>query len=281
LAILFNGAHAKYRPVVERLRERGTPMLFVELGWHPQAGTIQVDPQGINADAAWVSQPLASIGRQPLRLQGNDLLVALQHDRDTQITQHSPWFKNMLEFVEFVARASTMRVRLRKHPRHAADERLYALAEQLGCVWDMSPSFSAALEKCRAVACVNSSSGVEALSRGLPVLCYGKAIYRHAGAVYCLDDDPQATARVTEELRSGVCSVFEERVTEVLARIAEHQWRVEEMGARLPSLIAKTMEQAGPSTSGSWMPWPLRSIAKWTGMVVDDRPVPPGTKEAA
>jgi uncharacterized protein YlzI (FlbEa/FlbD family) len=281
LAILFNGAHAKYRPAVDRLRERGTPTLFVEFGWHPQLGTIQIDARGINAWAAWVAEPLGSIGRQPLALQDGDLLVALQHDRDTQITQHSPWFKNMVEFVEHVARASAMPVRLRRHPRHAVDERLFAVAEQWGCVWDESPSFSAALQTCRAVACVNSSSGVEALSRGMPVLCYGEAIYRHAGAVYCLNDDLEATTSVTEELKAGVCSVFQERVHEVLSRIAEHQWRVEEIGERLPGLITAILEQAGPRPSSVWMPWPLRSLAKLTGLVVKEPAVTPAAKEAA
>src|SRR5687768_14613354 len=45
LAILYNGAHRAYRPVLARLRARGAATLMVELGWLPQSGHYQVDLQ--------------------------------------------------------------------------------------------------------------------------------------------------------------------------------------------------------------------------------------------
>src|SRR5262245_30211907 len=122
LAILWNGSHPGYARALNIFRHRGTKLLYVELGWHPQRGTIQIDPQGINARASWARQPLTLPGSTPVAIrQDGDLLVVLQLDRDTQITQLSPWFADMRSFVEFVCRHSALPVRVRAHPRELPD----------------------------------------------------------------------------------------------------------------------------------------------------------------
>jgi hypothetical protein len=238
LAILFNGTHERYRRYHERLDRWNAPRIFVELGWYPQQGHFQVDPHGINAAASWTEERLTTQCRTPLSVgpQG-DLLVVLQHDHDTQITHMSPWFDNMLSFVKHVAEHSALPVRLRKHPKHALDGRLDELAQRHGLVWDVSPSLASALDTCRAVACVNSSSAVEALARRLPVLCFGKAIYRHPQAAFCLTDDGRQLRSVTAQLAAGRCDLFAESVDEMVQRITGRQWTPAEIPQRLPPLI--------------------------------------------
>lgn len=238
LAIVWNGMTPHYRPALARLRRKGTPLLFVEMGWNPQRGHIQIDPAGINAAASWAAQPLGSRGRTPLTVRpGGDLLVVLQLDWDTQITRLSPWFADMHRFVEFVCRNSALPVRVRRHPRFQPPQEFIDRVGKLGGVWDESPSLAAAMEGARALACVNSSCGVEALAAGLPVLCYGAANYRHAGAVYCLDDDADATRQATAELAAGGSSLFAEPMAELTSRILSHQWPLAEIPRLLPPLV--------------------------------------------
>jgi hypothetical protein len=251
LAILFNGTHGRYGPFHAQLDRNGTPKIFVELGWYPQQGHFQVDPHGINAAVSWAGDRLTSACRTPLPVPPpSSLLVVLQHDHDTQITHMSPWFGNMLSFVKHLAEHSTLPLRLRKHPRHDLDPRLTRLAQEKGLVWDDSPSLSAALENCKGVACVNSSSAVEALARRLPVLCFGKAMFRHPQAVLCLTDDGQQLARVTRQLAHGKCDLFVESVDEMVARITARQWTLEDISERVPPLIGSLL--AGKKPDSTW-----------------------------
>jgi Capsule polysaccharide biosynthesis protein len=258
MAILFNGTHEAYREPLARLRDMQAATLFVELGWHPQAGHYQVDSSGVNAAASWCREPLPITNSVPpeLRAKG-DLLVLLQLDGDTQITRHSPWFGNMQSFVQFLARHSQMPVRVRPHPLQADQAVVRTLAESYGLSWDENAQLSDSLSTAKAVACINSSAAVLAMEQGLPVLCYGEAVYRHAGAVYRLTAESTATERVTLELQNGKCSLSSDGMASMVARIQAQQWRPAEASQRLPPLIAELLasrsETATPRTSvHSW-----------------------------
>ena len=245
LAILFNGTHARYASSLARLKQMGAKLLFVELGWHPQNGTVQIDPLGINARASWANEPLEVAGLTPLKVrEQGDLLVLMQLDRDTQITELSPWFENMREFVTHACRHSALPVRVRAHPLAPPDANLVREVEKLGGSWDRSASLAEALKCCSAVACVNSSSGVEALAKCLPVLCYGLANYRQPRAVYCLTNRGEETAQATEDLAAGDCSIYEERCAAVLKRVLDHQWLFAEIPKRLPAMIEPLLASA-------------------------------------
>ena len=247
LAVLFNGTHPRYRPYVHRLRMSGAKLLYVEVGWNPQRGTCQIDPCGINAAASWSKPPLEAVGDTPLAVRDSgELLVVLQLDNDTQITQHSPHFRHMRGMLEFLGRHSQLPIRVRQHPLAPPDDSLRQLVIAAGGRWDTSPSLAQAMVTCRAVACVNSSCGVEAMAAGLPVLCYGEAVYRHPGAVYCLDGNPENTRQATAELAAGRCSLSVERTAAALARVSEHQWPHAEIPQRLPALIEQQLAERGP-----------------------------------
>lgn len=250
LAILFNGTHVKYGPALDRLKQMGAELLFVELGWSPQKGTVQIDPVGINARASWAGEPLIAKGITPLHVRPTgDLLVLMQLDSDTQITELSPWFANMHQFVTHVCRHSALPVRVRAHPIAPPAAELVRKVEQLGATWDHSASLAEALAGCKAVACINSSSGIDALARRLPVLCYGMSIYRHSGAVYCLTNREQETRLATEQLAAGNCPLFEERSDAAALRALDHQWPFHEISQRLPPMIAAQLPSAAPRSA--------------------------------
>lgn len=242
LAILFNGAHRRYRPALARLQAWGTSTLMVELGWHPQAGHYQVDPQGVNASATWANTPLDVDGSTSLPVRdAGDLLVLTQLDDDTQITNHSPYFRSMEEFVRFACLASALPVRVRAHPKTPNMRRLREVVRECGAGWDSSPSLAAALQACRAAACINSSAAVAALECSLPVLCYGNAIYRHPGAVYCLDSDAEKTRTATAEIQQGRTSLQQEKVAAVVDRIIAKQWTIADVPQRLPGIVSELL----------------------------------------
>ena len=177
LAVLFNGTTPRYRPVLAHLKRLGASVLFVELGWYPQTGTLQIDPRGINANASWVDEPLPQYRQRPLCVRSEgDLLVLLQCEDDTQITQHSPYFSGMEDFLRHLAVHSALPLRVRAHPRWAPGTAIEQVVAEYGMAWDESPTMTESLRRCRAMACVNSSGAVQALAARLPVLCFGQAI---------------------------------------------------------------------------------------------------------
>ncbi|WP_425614866.1 hypothetical protein NA78x_004747 [Anatilimnocola sp. NA78] len=266
-AFVWNGVHPGYAAALAELAAMKARVAYVELGWNPQRGTCQIDTAGINATTSWSNEPLVAMGktRLPVRAQG-DLLVPLQLDDDTQITQLSPWFPNMHALVEFLCRNSQLPVRVRQHPKAPLDAHLKQLTLRLGGTWDESPSFAAAVEKCRAVALVNSSVGVEALGQQLPVLCYGLSTYRHDGAVYCLDNDGAATAQVTTELRGQHSSLTIERVAAAYHRVMSQQWTHAEIPRRLPAIVNQLLVGAVdfPETSQGLWSHVVRLLAPWS-----------------
>lgn len=258
LAILFNGAHDTYEKPLRKLRRCGAKLLFVELGWYPQLGTFQLDTRGINAAASWVNRPLTAIGRRELPPRpAGDLLVLLQHDSDTQITDHSPWFADMYGFVAHLSQHSELPLRVRAHPRHPPGDKLIQMMAHCGCRMDTCQNLSQALHECRAVACINSSAAVEAMAQGVPVLCFGRAIYRHPGAVYCLGNHGGNTRRVTAAIAAGESELYFESVNEVLERIMAQQWRMEQIPARLPAIIQTLMEASPDAATNRAWPWPF------------------------
>jgi hypothetical protein len=251
LAILFNGTHGRYAQVLELLKSRETKLLFVELGWHPQKGTVQVDPAGINARASWANEPLQVVGQTPLAVRRcGDLLVLMQLDSDTQITELSPWFANMRQFVTHACRHSALPVRVRAHPLAPPDLAFVNEVEALGGSWDDSISLADAMRSCKAVACVNSSSGIEALAHKLPVLCYGLANYRHPGAVYRLTNRGEETRNVTERLLRGDCDLFVEHSSAALERVLSHQWVLADIPGQLPALIHSRLAGTSAGKTG-------------------------------
>ena len=265
LAILFNGTHHRYARYQQQLDYWQAPRIYVELGWYPQQGRFQVDSHGINSAASWSGERLTAACKTllPVPPRG-DLLVVLQHDHDTQITHMSPWFGSMFDFVRHLAEHSALPLRLRKHPKHDLDPRLGELARTKSLVWDESPTLSAAMETCRAVACINSSGAVEALAHRLPVLCFGKAVYRHPEAVACLTDDGRQLRTVTQQLAAGRCDLFAEAGEEIVRRIAARQWTVTQIAERLPPLV-ESLLSGRRETASWWTKWsavlPLRRAA--------------------
>jgi hypothetical protein len=179
------------------------------------------------------------------------LLVLLQDEQDTQITCQSPHFKKMSSFLTHLAKHSALPLRVRSHPKFPPGDDLRRIATEFGIGWDCNRSLKESLGCCQAVACINSSGAVQALAERLPVLCFGHAIYRHPGAVYCLNRGGAEIAAVTQELAAGRCTLVTERVDAVVRRILNQQWRREAIPLRFPKLVDDILSRREkPRTKG-------------------------------
>jgi len=243
-AVIWNGLKPRYQTPVKTLRRRKIPFLVMEVGWHPQKGTYQIDRDGINIGASWVkpllTQNFATNSTVSLNPKGTDLLVIMQNDTDSQITHYSPHFDRMSEFLSFLIGASQLPLRVRFHPRHPPGFRLKMLIRRNHnkLTVDRSESLTSALGGALAVACVNSSSAVEAMERQLPVLCFGESIYGAIGAVYRLDRNPEKTRQVTRELSMGRCELDRGSIEAVISKIKSHQLTLDQ----IPKQVAPMME---------------------------------------
>ncbi len=89
------------------------------------------------------------------------------------------------------------------------------------------------------MATVNSSSGVEALIRGVPILCFGNAIYRHSGAVLCCTNDQNHARKAIANLdRAGI---WQQKVNELVKRIMDKQWVIKDVPKKLKPLLDQVL----------------------------------------
>jgi len=238
-AIAWNGLTPEY----EELRaeaSKGLPVLWAELGWLPHDTTFQLDPQGVNALASWADEPVRVPERGPLEVRDGDLLVLLQWDEDQQIKRLSPWFESVgawLRFLDMCVRGLPMVVRA--HPAFAPGLDVLQIVERSTRMrWDGSATLTEALDGAAAVATINSSAAVQALAAGLPVLCYGRAVYRHWPAVWTMSPHPEFTTAAIHRLRHRTEAADRGAVAAMVERIMGRQWRLDDLPWRLAPLLA-------------------------------------------
>ncbi len=219
--------------VTELAKATGGRPIYLERGWTIDRDICaQLDWRGTGGRASWAEEALPNQpgDRLPVR-DGGDLLVILRYELATgrpvdNVAHLSPFFKNNILWMDHLAQACRLPVRIRAHPEMKDSQKVAyrKRALNLGWAWDESPDFISATARAKAVAVIDSTSGVWAMELGLPVLCFGRQVYRHPGAVYCLDDQIEGTQAATQELLEGSCSLHKNTVQDMLNRIRGHQW---------------------------------------------------------
>ena len=238
MVVMWNGQHNWALLMRRDYPERR--FLFAELGWLPQTPCWQLDARGVNAQASWAEDRMPISGKVLAGQPGGDLLVVLQDDKDTQVyTKYlSPMFHNMAEFLRFLAEHADAPIRVRDHPAHPCNEA--ARAEIEGCdrmKWDESPTLEDALGGAAAMLTINSSCGVSALARGVPVVSFGRSVWTSVnGACYSVFDaeDPAVElVRAVAEITGGANSLNRVAQAAALGRIIGKQWWPEQLPGRL------------------------------------------------
>ncbi|WP_448546863.1 capsular polysaccharide export protein, LipB/KpsS family [Thalassotalea fusca] len=135
LIYIWNGQAEHQQDFVVLAKNLGFRFNYLELGWFPQKNHYYIDPCGVNARSSMAKSMYTALAPNKKRelhqwLEGyrvpnrntteikNTILVPLQVDSDSNISNHSP-FKTMREFVSYLENNIPMRyqVVLRPHPK--------------------------------------------------------------------------------------------------------------------------------------------------------------------
>ena len=176
---------------------------------------------------------LTDSGRR-LKVRDGDLLVIMQDE--VNLNNHrdvSPFFQGNADFVKHMIAYSRVPVRVRKHPDYPRTSPAMDSVEHAeNACWDDSPTIEAAIERAQAVAVIDSHCGVRAMQAGIPVLCYGMAIYRLPGLTWRCSI-PTDTTWYTGMLRGGTCDLDAGRIEGFLRILTEKTWYLSDLPDRL------------------------------------------------
>ena len=239
-AILWNGLLLDHDRVRQAAIKTGGRIFYAELGWLPQDGPFQLDHRGVNAAASWCSSAITWKGSTDVLMSRGDFLVVLQCDADTQLTHFSPWFLDQPSWLRFLAEHVDLPVRVRTHPLCPPTAAIAKIVRDSGWQWDPWVRLRDSLGQAAAVATINSTVGLEAMARGLPVLVFGLAVFRQRGACWTLSADPSDLKRVCRLLKDGpgtATGLICEMQAAVLKRILTQQWWPTELPGRLAPIL--------------------------------------------
>ncbi len=215
-AFIWGGRLSADREVTRILRENGVKVLFSELGWFPQAGTLYFDSQGTNAEVSfnrrqypgldsrarrvfnkhrrafyrrkvglgWFASP-PPFGIRPVDL-NKPVLVPLQDQSDTNITLASP-FKRMAEFVDYLAQTyPDVEFVVRPHPSAPVDD----LPRHANVVYQSSAvDVYRTMDEYGLVIGINSTLLLEAAMMNMPVVAVGQGVGTGTGVFHELAAD--------------------------------------------------------------------------------------------
>lgn len=232
ISIIWNGLYnweVAYRK--ENPQQR---FLFAELGWCPQKPCFQLDPLGVNAFASWAREQINTKLYVPIvtKLDKIDLLVVLQDDADTQI--YTPWlspmFRNMAEWLCWLAETlPEYRLRIRAHPNHPMSAQAQQIVQNTrNMKLDDSPNMAEAIDESIAMLSINSSSGIEGLQKGLPIIAFGRSVFSsvvNAGYYVFIQKEPREyTRNAISEIILGKSTLNRVAQTAAVSRIMSKQW---------------------------------------------------------
>ncbi|KAA2313401.1 nitrogen fixation protein FixF [Pseudooceanicola sediminis] len=204
IAIVYNGSN--YPESVLAEVTAGHPRVFVEAGFFP--ATLQVDAKGLNGGNSVPRTPSfyldtdedfaagglpATVNNRPSKgtfapvdLTPGFVFVPFQVPSDMQVTLHSPWVRDMEQFLDVVIAAAEANPDqtfvIKEHPsfkRSVIGLRL----DHPRVIFANGNVTSEMIAQARAVLTLNSTVGIEALLLDKPVITLGDACYNIEGLV--------------------------------------------------------------------------------------------------
>ncbi|MEP1961681.1 nitrogen fixation protein FixF [Tateyamaria sp.] len=216
VVIVYNGSVYPESVLAEVSRERRR--IFVEAGFFPN--TLQIDPKGLNGansvprDPAFyldtgedfaadglpniVNNRAAKVaGTGAVMLEQGYVFVPFQVPSDMQVTQHSPWIRDMEMFLDAVLEAAERNPDdvfvIKEHPSFKRSVKGLR-PDHPRVVFANDNVTSDLIKNARVVVTLNSTVGVEALLFDRPVITLGTACYNIDGLVLHAEDARQLDA---------------------------------------------------------------------------------------
>jgi len=201
----FNDKDRGYQPKYLDYIKRYTniKIIYTEHGWFPQNKTFMIDTEGTNGSSSISKSRIVPIGypnehsskkREYDTMaidpgERNYIYVPLQLNTDTQIVNHSPFFKDMKDLIEHVAKLFSTKIIIKVHPKDTlVNKRRYkeicSKYPHLKYVEDLNN-----IGWCKfadRVIAINSTSINEALLYNKPVMTYGINNFYDKGVTYTI-----------------------------------------------------------------------------------------------
>ena len=255
-AVIWCGQTNWYPPIKKHLKEQGTKVLYCDVDslgdWQKEGNTdyhfilqysIPDTPSGgVGVNVCWREFPLPDNGVEgSVKVgRGKELLVIMQEDISLRLNPSlTPWFTDCVPWVYHLLCSTSVPLLVRKHPKYIVSPLVLQMVEAFPYArWDETPTLEESMNNALAVAAIDSHAGTKAIMAGLPVLCYGQALYRRPGVSYLMDCSINRTAAVTCELKEGRCRLIRERQLAFIQGIRDRTWKVSELPGRLESYLA-------------------------------------------
>ncbi len=223
-----------YRDIVSQMRARGCKVYVLERGWLDRYKYTQIDHLGFNHTASWAHDvsheaPIDGVERYQsicehlsprigcLARREGYVLVLGQTGGDTQLKQSEIHHPDTLCESVIANLPGGLEAKYRRHPLSKVEPK---------CIESIKGSLDDALAGARFVVTINSNSGNDALWAGLPVLCFGPALYEIAGAARRTS---VATLLPDMEFMSVGWHPDERRVLSYFHWLASKQWNHKEL----------------------------------------------------
>ena len=209
-------------------------VILIEAGWTLDRNQcLQIDEKGCNGLASWAEEPFDFTPEGPIEVRKDgDLLVCLRYERENRATDNvhvlCPGFPSNHAWVDHINQANPG-VPIRLRPHFATKDKLNIMLRDVArrnkWEWDdPNVPLTTSIKRAKAVAVLDSSAGVQAMELGLPVLCFGRQVYRFPNVVSCLNSDVVKTNEVLRGLAKGNTDIDKGAVKAMLARIRSRQW---------------------------------------------------------
>lgn len=227
LVFLWNGEHPTLKKTKDKILKNKSKIIFLELGMIDQEKTIQIDYSGINYNCSWKDFKIPDLTYNPICISGkNDILVILQCDNDAQIRNHSPIFKNMFEFVDFL---STIKFKytVRPHPRSKLDNRIVKISNNHNIEIRKKEDLNSEILNHKIICTINSTVGFQSIVKNKPVISFGDAIYNRDQVCYNIKDVNRFEDLVVNLLK-GDCSLCKNKQDFFINYVANKQIKISE-----------------------------------------------------
>ena len=240
-SVLWRGRMEKYKPIWERYRNQGKPVIVVEVGGLRRNLSFKIGINGINRDADFANQEfddrrwsLFQHELRPWNPTGDLIVICGQHDTSEQwkgLPKMSNWIEQQIKEIR---KYTTRPILVRPHPRNIItfDETKFKnvkvrLPKRDYRTYD-DTDFKATLERTWAVVNHSSNPAMEAVIKGIPVFVSESSLCHDVGNIKLADiNTPAMPNRLTWANKLSYTEWFEDEIeqglpwTRIRARLEE------------------------------------------------------------
>jgi len=229
-SVLWRGRMEKYKPIWERYRNQGKPVIVVEVGGLRRNLSFKIGINGINRDADFANQEfddrrwsLFQHELRPWNPTGDLIVICGQHDTSEQwkgLPKMSNWIEQQIKEIR---KYTTRPILVRPHPRNIItfDETKFKnvkvrLPKRDYRTYD-DTDFKKTLERTWAVVNHSSNPAMEAVIKGVPVFVSESSLCHDVGNLNLSDiNTPAMPNRLTWANKLAYTEWFEDEIEQGL-----------------------------------------------------------------